>query len=757
MQQRTNSKIHTDSDKSSIAKRKAAAWRNEPERGPALQRVRALAMREFSVQSLLDPSAGGEPLPERIRAHHEGVSGLSLADARLFRNSAVPQKWGAAALSFRNHVFVAPGQERHTAHEAWHLVQQKQGRVPADFHMGPVGVNTDRRLELEADQMGARTQSSRGLEALPAESAPRSYVRQAAAGGAPGVVQGYFTHGDDLLTEPEAEKIYDYLYRSKEEHKGRREFNSRRTDFFEPYDIDAFLREVARSDLNAAAILAASGLQQNAGAGASAAAAVVAAPPPSQQSADVKQAASARAIIWNVNHYGKPTRKNRAKLKAKAQLAASLVATNPDVILFNEVNAGVADLGAALADDAFAFETGPQLQALRKDQRPGQVEHYPLLYRKEKYEFVGASVATASGVEDAKEVFQWQKPKNRKGQKRKLPEHQLPEHRPLVIYKLKDRATKEVHLYGAVHTTPAGSEFKRAEVFSQVEEPLKRVREQAGDAHRLFVGGDYYLSPEAVVRKGGKQTRRNQTAPPLNAQLNLSAAMQPGVPAAELKPAQHVAVPTFITNPKDADGGQIADLAVLANWSSHRALLPNLQDPAAPQNVDAPDGRFTRALFKSSDHAPVIFDMSASADPLAAFQRVPPHDEAEGALRRARNRSLVLKTLIRAATASNAQVAPGSATDKYVDTLKRLLAALGKSASEATLAAIDGDSSEDQIMSALKAAGFGAQFALVLAEDAEFGYVAEDFELSIDDDTSDAKTTRVDKDGKKLKRRKKGK
>ena len=55
-----------------------------------------------------------------------------------------------------NDIHVAPGQEKHLAHEAWHVVQQREGRVAPTFQAKGVGINDDAALEHEADVMGAK-------------------------------------------------------------------------------------------------------------------------------------------------------------------------------------------------------------------------------------------------------------------------------------------------------------------------------------------------------------------------------------------------------------------------------------------------------------------------------------------------------------------------------------------------------------------------------------------------------------------------
>ncbi|MDP2415841.1 DUF4157 domain-containing protein [Daejeonella sp.] len=55
-------------------------------------------------------------------------------------------------------IHLATGEERHLPHEAWHVVQQKQGRVKPTMQIkDEVNINDDKSLEHEADVMGNRT------------------------------------------------------------------------------------------------------------------------------------------------------------------------------------------------------------------------------------------------------------------------------------------------------------------------------------------------------------------------------------------------------------------------------------------------------------------------------------------------------------------------------------------------------------------------------------------------------------------------
>lgn len=95
-------------------------------------------------------------LPPALRGGIEALSGFSLDPVRVHYNSAEPKRFGADAITQGNRIDVGPGQERHLPHEAWHVVQQMQGRVSTTAQMHGVALNDDPALEAEADHMGGR-------------------------------------------------------------------------------------------------------------------------------------------------------------------------------------------------------------------------------------------------------------------------------------------------------------------------------------------------------------------------------------------------------------------------------------------------------------------------------------------------------------------------------------------------------------------------------------------------------------------------
>jgi len=102
--------------------------------------------------------AKGRPggLPGDLRAGLESLSGQDLSDVNVTYNSSRPAGFGAHAVAQGNNIDLGPGQEQHLPHEAWHVVQQREGRVPVTGSMDGTPVNTNPALETEADQMGTK-------------------------------------------------------------------------------------------------------------------------------------------------------------------------------------------------------------------------------------------------------------------------------------------------------------------------------------------------------------------------------------------------------------------------------------------------------------------------------------------------------------------------------------------------------------------------------------------------------------------------
>ena len=117
--------------------------------------MRALLNARSPTTTPLRQKANHTGLPDRLKAGIERVSNFSMDDVKVKYNSSRPAQFKALAITQGKEIHVGPGQERHLPHEAWHLVQQKQGRVRATMQMRGALINDDSRLEREADVMGA--------------------------------------------------------------------------------------------------------------------------------------------------------------------------------------------------------------------------------------------------------------------------------------------------------------------------------------------------------------------------------------------------------------------------------------------------------------------------------------------------------------------------------------------------------------------------------------------------------------------------
>ncbi|MFK7868244.1 MAG: DUF4157 domain-containing protein [Roseobacter sp.] len=109
-----------------------------------------------SPAQLQEAAGGNGGLPGGLRSGIENLSGVDMSDVQVHYNSSKPAQLNAHAYAQGTDIHLASGQEKHLGHEAWHVVQQKQGRVEPTMELGGVSINDDAGLEAEADNMGAR-------------------------------------------------------------------------------------------------------------------------------------------------------------------------------------------------------------------------------------------------------------------------------------------------------------------------------------------------------------------------------------------------------------------------------------------------------------------------------------------------------------------------------------------------------------------------------------------------------------------------
>lgn len=107
-------------------------------------------------------------LPDSLKSGMESISGLSLHDVKVHRNSDKPAQLQAHAYAQGTDIHLGPGQEKHLPHELGHVVQQKEGRVKPTVQLkDKVNINDDSSLEKEADVLGQKAVQYGGQEIGP--------------------------------------------------------------------------------------------------------------------------------------------------------------------------------------------------------------------------------------------------------------------------------------------------------------------------------------------------------------------------------------------------------------------------------------------------------------------------------------------------------------------------------------------------------------------------------------------------------------
>nr|WP_295680043.1 DUF4157 domain-containing protein [uncultured Fibrobacter sp.] len=102
------------------------------------------------------PRPNNTGMPDNLKSGIESLSGFSMDDVRVHYNSSKPATVQALAYTQGTDIHVAPGQEKHLPHEAWHVAQQMAGRVSPTTNINGMPVNDNVALEHEADVMGEK-------------------------------------------------------------------------------------------------------------------------------------------------------------------------------------------------------------------------------------------------------------------------------------------------------------------------------------------------------------------------------------------------------------------------------------------------------------------------------------------------------------------------------------------------------------------------------------------------------------------------
>ncbi|MBO4712630.1 MAG: DUF4157 domain-containing protein [Fibrobacter sp.] len=120
----------------------------------SLQRKADMANNAAQREEAPQPNNTG--MPDNLKSGIESLSGFSMDDVRVHYNSSKPATVQALAYTQGTDIHVAPGQEKHLPHEAWHVAQQMAGRVSPTTNINGMPVNDNAALEHEADVMGEK-------------------------------------------------------------------------------------------------------------------------------------------------------------------------------------------------------------------------------------------------------------------------------------------------------------------------------------------------------------------------------------------------------------------------------------------------------------------------------------------------------------------------------------------------------------------------------------------------------------------------
>jgi len=150
---------------------------NSPQAKQAIQLQSVADNHSVQQEQPIQKKENNTGLPDNLKTGMENLSGMSLDDVKVHKNSDKPAQLQAHAYAQGTDIHLGPGQEKHLPHEAWHVVQQKQGRVKPTMQMkGKVNVNDDAGLEKEADVMGQKAlQTNIDLNNYNVHSSPVQY------------------------------------------------------------------------------------------------------------------------------------------------------------------------------------------------------------------------------------------------------------------------------------------------------------------------------------------------------------------------------------------------------------------------------------------------------------------------------------------------------------------------------------------------------------------------------------------------------
>ena len=145
---------HRQTTAQMVADSKAASLFDSSSQSESLQRKANMA--NNATQRAEAPRPNNTGMPDNLKSGIESLSGFSMDNVRVHYNSSKPATVQALAYTQGTDIHVAPGQEKHLPHEAWHVAQQMAGRVSPTTNINGMPVNDNAALEHEADVMGEK-------------------------------------------------------------------------------------------------------------------------------------------------------------------------------------------------------------------------------------------------------------------------------------------------------------------------------------------------------------------------------------------------------------------------------------------------------------------------------------------------------------------------------------------------------------------------------------------------------------------------
>ncbi|MCP5003944.1 MAG: DUF4157 domain-containing protein [Planctomycetes bacterium] len=139
---------------------KFAAQLQKPDEEELMQGKFVTQLAKEDEEELMQGKFKSQPnktgMPDNLKSGVEKMAGIDMGAVNVHFNSSRPAQLNAHAFTQGNDIHIAPGQQKHLPHEAWHVVQQSQGRVQPTTEVGGKPVNDNTGLEKEADVMGAK-------------------------------------------------------------------------------------------------------------------------------------------------------------------------------------------------------------------------------------------------------------------------------------------------------------------------------------------------------------------------------------------------------------------------------------------------------------------------------------------------------------------------------------------------------------------------------------------------------------------------